>query len=89
MFKEPRIKADAGALYESLLLMRAFAEQQREHIRDYSKNLEEYIEEEEIETIVAGRENNDEMVTSPAGFTTTWVRAPSRSTFAFQPFWKM
>tara|TARA_B100002003_G_scaffold175051_1_gene162902 strand:- start:3832 stop:4524 length:693 start_codon:yes stop_codon:yes gene_type:complete len=66
MFKEPRIKADAGALYESLLLMRAFAEQQREHIRDYSKNLEEYIEEEEIETIVAGRENNDEMVTSPA-----------------------
>lgn len=66
MFKEPRIKTDAGALYESLLLMRAFAEQQREQIRDYSKNLEEYIEEEEIQTIVAGRENNDEMATLPA-----------------------
>ena len=66
MLNEPRLKADAGALYESLLIMRAFAEQQGEQIRDYSENLERYVKEEEIETIVAGRENKDEVAKLPA-----------------------
>lgn len=66
MFNVARIKARAGALYESLLLMRAFASQQGMQIRDYSENLERYVKEEEIETIVAGRENKEEIETLPA-----------------------
>lgn len=61
-----RLKAEAGALYESLVLMRAFVEQQQEQIRDYSENLEKYIKEEGVETIIAGRENKDEIEKLPA-----------------------
>ncbi|WP_420390691.1 hypothetical protein [Marinobacter sp.] len=66
MLHVSRLKAEAGALYENVLLMRAFAEQQQEQIQDYSKNLEKYIKEEEIETIITGRENKDEIEKLPA-----------------------
>lgn len=65
MLHVSRLKAEAAALYESLLLMRAFAEQQQEQIRDYSENLEKYIKEEETETIITGLENKDEIVELP------------------------
>ncbi|HCW89251.1 MAG TPA: hypothetical protein DHU56_04230 [Marinobacter sp.] len=66
MLRRKVIEVVAGSLYEDLLLVRGFVRQQSLQIKDYADNLERYVEEEDIETIVSVEENKEELVSLPA-----------------------